>query len=49
MVACLTTGLGPGEVLRLYIGPEFRMAAESRIVDMWEDAEGSCMETKGCR
>ena len=49
MVACLTTDLGPGEVLQLYIGPEFRMGAESRIIDMWEDGEGSCMETKGVR
>jgi|GEM_PF-2254715 len=47
MVACLTADLGPESILQLYIGPEFRMAAESRIVDMWEDAEGSCMETKG--
>lgn len=48
MVACLQTEVGdPAEVLELYVSPEFRMVAESRIVDMWEDQEGACMETKG--
>jgi hypothetical protein len=48
MVACLETkATDPSEVLEIYVSPEFRMVAESRIVDMWEDEEGSCMETKG--
>jgi hypothetical protein len=48
MVACLKTDVtDPAEVLRLYVSPEFRMAAEGRIKEMWEDQEGQCMETKG--
>jgi hypothetical protein len=48
MVACLDTGATDArEVLDLYTSPEFRMTAESRIVNMWEDQEGACMETKG--
>jgi len=48
MVACLETDvMDPAEVLRLYVSPEFRMAAEGRIKEMWEDQEGQCMETKG--
>ena len=48
MVACLETDrTDPGEILGIYVGPEFRMAAESRIIDMWVDQEGACMETKG--
>ena len=48
MVACLQTGItDPAEVLEIFVSPEFRMVAESRIIDMWEDGEGSCMETKG--
>lgn len=48
MVACLTTDMtDPGAVLGIYVSPEFRMVAESRIVSMWDDAEGSCLETKG--
>lgn len=48
MVACLETDVtDPAEVLRLYVSPEFRMAAEGRIKEMWEDQEGQCMETKG--
>ena len=37
----------PGAVLGIYVSPEFRMVAESRIVSMWDDAEGACLETKG--
>lgn len=48
MVACLETGLAsPDEALEIYVSPEFRMAAESRIESMWESPEGSCFETKG--
>jgi len=48
MVACLETDItDPAEVLQLYVSPEFRMAAEGRIIDMWEGPEGQCMETKG--
>ena len=47
MVACLQTDSEPEEILRLYVSPEFRMTAEDRIAEMWVDAEGSCMETKG--
>lgn len=48
MVACLETDrTDPQEVLQMYVSPEFRMAAESRITDMWVDEEGGCMETKG--
>ena len=48
MVACLETDItDPADVLEIYVGPEFRMAAESRIVDMWTGEEGACMETKG--
>lgn len=48
MVACIRgTGEEPGAVLDLYTGPEFRMAAEDRIQDMWDDPKGSCIETKG--
>jgi hypothetical protein len=48
MVACLETDRTDAEeVLQLYVSPEFRMAAESRITDMWTDQEGACMETKG--
>jgi hypothetical protein len=47
MVACLETTKKPDEVLHLYVSPEFRMRAEARIVDMWADDEGACMETKG--
>ncbi len=48
MVACLQTDVtDPEAVLQIYISPEFRMSAESRITDMWEDPEGACMETKG--
>ena len=48
MVACLTTDMtDPEAVLGMYVSPEFRMVAESRIVDMWDDAEGACLETKG--
>jgi len=48
MVACLETeNPDPEAVLQIYVSPEFRMVAESRIIDMWEDEEGACMETKG--
>ena len=48
MVACLETEITDAEaVLQLYVSPEFRMVAESRIIDMWDDEEGACMETKG--
>ncbi len=48
MVACLETDrTDPQEVLEMYVSRDFRMAAESRIVDMWVDEEGGCMETKG--
>jgi hypothetical protein len=48
MVACLETeNADPEAVLQIYVSPEFRMVAESRIIDMWEDEEGACMETKG--
>jgi hypothetical protein len=48
MVACLDVGeRDPSGVLELFLSPAFRMVAESRIVDMWTDQEGSCLETKG--
>ena len=48
MVACLETDMADADsVLQIYVSPEFRMVAESRIIKMWEDPEGSCMETKG--
>ena len=47
MVACLTTSRGSAETLQLYVSPDFRMKAESRITRMWTDPEGSCIETKG--
>lgn len=48
MVACLETDVtDPAEVLEIYVSPDFRMAAESRIINMWDDQEGACMETKG--
>ena len=48
MVACLESAEMPArEVLQLYVSPEFRMSAESRITDMWTDSVGSCLETKG--
>ncbi len=48
MVACVDTERDdPEGVLKLYTSEEFRTAAESRIEDMWEDGEGSCMETGG--
>jgi hypothetical protein len=48
MVACIGgTDEEPGSVLDLYTGPEFRMTAEDRIQDMWDDPKGSCVETKG--
>jgi len=48
MVACLHGFDGdPKEVLELYTNREFRMAAADRILDIWDDSEGSCIETKG--
>lgn len=47
MVACFKTDRPPRGLLRDYVSPEFRMQSESRIREMWSDAEGSCMETAG--
>jgi hypothetical protein len=46
-VACFQTTEEPGEVLQAYAGQAFRMRAESRITSMWEDSQGTCLETKG--
>jgi len=48
LVACFQVGdRDPGEALEIFLSSEFRMAAESRIVRMWADSVGSCLETKG--
>jgi len=47
MIVCLETAYTPSEILQHYISPEFRMKSQSRIVEMWSDSVGSCMETKG--
>jgi hypothetical protein len=31
----------------MYVGPDFRLSAESRIARMWPDSVGACIETHG--